>query len=152
MTEEKKVFLERSKEKVLDHLANLVAGAVGVLLVIICKALAPDVIPLLSSPRMQKVLAPLLGISIILNILFGLCIWVIKPKPKFRVKYGVNWDRDLQPFCPTCENPMQWGDWVIGGFGLLCTKCNQTIQLSGDDGKEILIGEARDELNKKSSN
>ncbi len=114
------------------------------------KVIVPEVIPILSSPRFEKALVPILAISTILNVLLGVAIWQLSRKPKFRTRFGFYWDSDLQPHCPACESPMQWGRWEgTHGPGLLCGKCKVPRHLADDGGNPIPIEEARSILRKE---
>jgi hypothetical protein len=143
-------FIEKAKSGLADRLLTIVTGALAGLGVIAANALAPEVIPILSSPQLQKAVVPILGISIILNLLLGLAIWQATRKPKFRTRFGFFWDLDLQPHCSACESPMQWGQWTgTQGPGLLCGKCKKPRYLRGEDGKPMSLDEAKLQLKKK---
>lgn len=137
-------FIEKLKESSADKASSIVIGAVTGLAIIVGNALSPDVIPMLSSPRLQKVVVPILGISLIVNLLLGYLLLELSRKPKFKTRLGFFWDSDLQPHCPACESPMQWGNWAgTNGPGLLCGKCKNPRYLTDDNGNHILIEEAR---------
>ena len=143
-------FIETAKEKLSDQGLAIAIGGISGLLVIVGRELAPEVLPILSSPRLQKAVVPILAISLILNALCLIAIFQLSRKPRFQTLFGFLWDSDLQPHCPACEKPMQWGEWAgTNGPGLLCGKCEHPRHLADDFGKPMLIEEARKELRKK---
>ena len=143
-------IIEKAKSGLADRLLTIVTGALAGLGVIVANTLAPEVLPILSSPQLQKAVVPILGISIILNLLLGFAIWQATRKPKFRTRFGFYWDSDLHPHCPACEAPMQWWNWKhLNGFGLLCHKCGKPRVLVDDSGEMISLDEARLQIKKK---
>ncbi len=143
-------FLDTIKDKLAEQGAAIATGAMTGLLIVVGNALAPEVIPILSSPALQKAVVPILAISLIVNCLLFYWIWSLNQKPKFRTRFGFYWDSDAQPHCPACESPMQWGEWAgTHGPGLLCGKCKDARYLADDAGKEMSIEAARIALGKK---
>ncbi len=93
---------------------------------------------------MQTVVVPILAISLVVNIALGILFWSVLKKPTLRTRFGFYWDEDLQPHCPACQAPMQWGKWAgTHGPGLLCAKCGKPRYLADDDGNQMPIEEAR---------
>lgn len=143
-------FIETAKEKLADQGFAIAIGSISGLLVFAANVAAPIVLPILDSPVLQKAAVPILVISIILNGLLVFALWTSTRKPKFQTRFGFYWDSDLQPHCPSCENPMQWGEWAgTNGPGLLCGKCGHPRYLYDDTGKEVSIDVARQILRKK---
>lgn len=140
----------KAKEILTEKAVSLWLGAIGALLALVGKVLIDAVLPTLSAPAVQQALLPLLGLSILINISLILALWFLARRPKFRTRFGFLWDADLQPYCPACNSPMQWGNWgATQGPGLLCGKCRAPRYLADDAGQKMTIQEARKQLSGK---
>jgi ribosomal protein L37AE/L43A len=61
----------------------------------------------------------------------------INLKTGLKLKFGVYWDRNLNPFCSTCKTPLQTVN--VESYGIVtwsCCKCNKPLKFS-DGGKLV---------------
>jgi len=102
-------------------------------------------------PRSVLVLLPI--VMLLLLALAGLYIFHLrrKLKPKLRIALGVYWDRELNPYCPSCQKLL--GNYAFypaglkkGSPGFKCVSCKEIIRLSGDEKIFMTFDEARDYL------
>ena len=86
-------------------------------------------------------------IIVILNIWLNLYLKQrIKNKIKLRPKFGVLWDRNKEPYCPICENPLARYKVRLSGkteTGFNCANCDKRFSLITDEGKRITVIEAK---------
>ncbi len=69
-----------------------------------------------------------------------------KIRKNVKPKFGVKWDKNKEPYCPTCDKPLarhpaKLENAVITGID--CIKCNKSLILMTDDGKRITLIEAK---------
>jgi len=139
-----KSLIEKAKESLTDKALSLWIGAGSALLILVGKVILDAVLPTLSSPTFQKVLLPLLALSLLANAGLIGTVWAVTRRQKMRKRFGFLWDADLQPHCPACSTPIQWGEWAgTNGWGFSCAKCKRTMHLLDDSGQDISIEEAR---------
>ncbi len=89
------------------------------------------------------------------SLLFVLCLVVpmyiqlsikYKRKTKLSAHFGVFWDNNQEPYCPSCEIPLS--QMVFDEkTDLSCIKCNQSLWLTSKD-KDISLEDARALLKK----
>ena len=111
----------------------------------------------LLSPDLQKVYAkiPTLTIATTVSLLYLLMvasyiILFIKYKTKLSPKFGVLWDNNKEPYCPSCKTLLSQSviDFDFDKkIRLECMKCDDFLSLV-NNGKEISLEEARALLNK----
>jgi hypothetical protein len=68
-------------------------------------------------------------------------------------KFGVYWDKALNPHCPSCKNLLALStrhehDW---GYGVLkpkldCLHCDKSVSLYDDNGNEMTMADAKGQL------
>jgi hypothetical protein len=148
--EMEKSFIEKAKESLTDKALSLWTGAIGTLLILVGGVILDAALPTLSSPTFQKLLLPLLALSILANAGLIVTVWAVTSRQKLRKRFGFLWDADLQPHCPACGSPIQWGEWAgTNGWGFWCAKCKDAMYLRDDSGQHISIEEARRRLSEK---
>lgn len=141
------LLIERVKEALLSRAAEGVAASVTVLIVWTCYELAPSVLPAIESAVSKKVILALLLSSGILNVTFLLVIWSLNKKGPLRLKYGIYWDKDKNPHCPSCKKPISaYDSYRHGGLGYYCKPCEKIFPLTDATGKNIEPAQAISEL------
>lgn len=60
-----------------------------------------------------------------------------KQKDFIKLKYGIYWDKDNNPLCPSCKLPVSYGDYAIGGTGYRCFSCKKTFPLTDSVGNRL---------------
>lgn len=130
-------------DKILDNLIKVVIGA----FVVLCTA-CWKFVPL---ENISKELIIIVAAFFILTTLV-LVAWIIEIKYKknqelnLELKYGVYWDKKLNPYCPACQKPLSLVRIkATGRTKLKCKQCDK--QVSPHDGDNILtFSEARSRL------
>lgn len=70
-------------------------------------------------------------------------ILVIKSKDKLMPRFGVLWDKNKEPHCPSCKAYLTRQPRADIVMNFSCHKCNDFITLITDDGKDITLIEAQ---------
>lgn len=124
-------------EKLVEHAAEAAVAAVVVLLVWVANQLSPVVLPLLESHLSNQVLVALLLASLAVNALLALIIYLLSRKPAFKLKYGIYWDSEKNPYCPACQKPgVAYGAYQVGK-GYFCKPCKKVFPLADASGNDI---------------
>jgi hypothetical protein len=132
------------KEKVVERAAEIAVTPIVVLLIWVGHELVPILLPLADSISKQIFLALLLA-SLLINVLLAFLISVATKKPPFRLKYGIYWDAEKNPHCPSCKTPVAGYAQYSIGAGYQCKPCGKIYPLTDADGNDIkpsrVIGE-----------
>lgn len=140
-------FLDKIKESIAIRAAESVAASLTVLLVWVAYQLAPVIVPAIEATISKQVLLALLAASFVLNIVFLLVVWSTSKKEPFRLKYGIYWDKEKNPHCPSCKIPVAaYGDYQTSGKGYYCKPCKKIFALADASGKDIDPAKALAEL------
>ena len=135
------------KELFRKHMTELA----GVLLTLLSGTIFWKIIPLLLSPLWTRLSTPtlqrMLGLSFLSAV--ALLTYVVllrrKLKRKLRIRFGLYWDKEANPFCPACQSLLTGYSIALGGEGYFaCVKCNRTILLSDRTGKPISFSAAQE--------
>lgn len=68
------------------------------------------------------------------------CIFLYREfikEPKLILKFGIYWDKELNPYCPVCKTPLT----LISDSRPNCYKCDKIIPIVSSD-KRIGLAEA----------
>ena len=133
------MILEEIKNKIMNKAVESTVAALVMLLGWIATQVAPIILPALSKISSNVFLALLL-ISVVLNFFFSLIIWNLASltKNKFKLKYGIYWDRDKNPHCPNCKIPIgAYSCYQTAGLGYYCKPCNKVFKLTDASGNDI---------------
>ena len=145
-------FVEKAKETLTDKALTLWIGAVGTLLLLVGGVILDAALPTLSSPVFQKLLLPLLGLSVLANMGLIVSVWSLTKQQKLRPRFGILWDSKKEAHCPACRTPLSvYGQRFVDighekYWGWHCTKCDKPIGLQDESGKNIQLEEARKQL------
>ena len=130
-------FLATVKDNLADRTAEGIAASLTVLLVWAAYQIAPVVLPAIEAVTSKKTLLALLVTSLVLNLVFALVVFSVAKRKEFRVKYGIYWDREKNPHCPSCKIPIAGYDSYGSGKGYYCKPCNKVFRLTDVSGKDI---------------
>ena len=141
-------MLERLKDKWSDWLLGSVIAAVGWLIAIVGKTILEPVVEDLASPQMQRALLPSLALSLVANVVLCGVVLYQRFADRMVIRFGIFWDRNLQPHCPGCKTPLHSCGWRQPGWGFDCSKCCKVVMLQ--EGKyNYTLEQAIEELRKK---
>lgn len=124
-------------DKLIEHAAESAVAAISVLLVWVAHQLSPIVLPLIESHLSNQVLVALLLASLAVNVLLALLIYVLSRKPPFKLRYGIYWDREKNPHCPSCQKPVAAYGEYAAGWGYYCKPCGKLFPLADASGKNM---------------
>lgn len=124
-------------DKLIEHAAEAAVAAVSVLLVWVAHQLSPVVLPLIESHLSNQVLVALLLASLAVNVLLALLIYVLSRKPVFKLKYGIYWDTERNPYCPSCQKPVAAYGEYQAGRGYFCKPCGKLFPLADASGNDM---------------
>jgi hypothetical protein len=91
-------------------------------------------------------------LSIATTLALSCLLWVLsyfflylKYRTKLAPKFGVLWDKNKEPYCPSCSQPLAKyiGNHTKYRPNLWCNKCDKELSLVTDDGERINIIEAK---------
>ena len=95
----------------------------------------------LSKPEVRIILGLLvfcLGlIFLVYSVVCSLNVHIENQKDNIKLKFGIYWDKDNNPLCPSCKLPVSFGKYVVGGTGYRCFSCKQTFPLTDDVGNRL---------------
>jgi len=148
-------LIEKAKEQIQESIVQILFGAIAGLMAVIAAYVGPLVLPVFNSIP-NNVLLTLLALSLLINI--GLWYYVSHlskqlrnlQDTKFTKRFGILWDKNYEPHCPSCKN-MPSGYQEIKGTPknrraqFTCVNCKTTIQLSDQDGF-VPLDYAREQL------
>jgi hypothetical protein len=92
---------DKLKEAVLSNAVAASTASITVLLGWIFSEIAPILLPAIEAVSTKKLLLSLLGLSLLLNLVLLALVWLLSKKPQFRLKYGIYWDKNKNPYCPS---------------------------------------------------
>jgi hypothetical protein len=142
-------FIERVKESFLSHIASFFAVAITTLLIWTGQQLTPIILPAIEANISKAFLFSLFLSSLVLNLIFVVSIWIINNKNSnnLKLKYGILWDKDKNPYCPSCKKPgIAYGTYGYSGDGYYCQPCNKVFLLKDALGNEMKPTQALSEL------
>lgn len=141
-------LLEKIKEQLQDAIAKGWIAAITTLIVLIIGYFGPPIIPVLTSIPNNIILAlfalSLLFIIFLLFYSFDLSKQLKNLKlenlkaEKFTKGFGILWDKDYDPHCPSCKTMLsnyeekRIKSRLRGQF--MCINCNKPVYLSDQDG------------------
>lgn len=141
------LFFDKVKDSLVNRAAECMAASLMTLLLWVAYQVIPALIPTIETVISKKILLALLAVSIILNIIFLLMVWSTAKKGSFRLKYGIYWDMQKNPHCPSCKVPLAaYAAYQFGGVGYRCIPCKKVFALTDANGKKIEPDQALREL------
>jgi hypothetical protein len=144
-------WLTKLKEKAQEHTILGLFALIGLLSLIVWRAVPSEVWDKVSEVTPKRALWALLALTAIAAILEGAYILLLRKRlaEKLTTKFGVKWTKDLLPHCPSCSSALtNYGHYWNGAFtatwSFTCVKCNQRITMSDEAGNALELHEAKD--------
>lgn len=70
-------------------------------------------------------------------VVFFLIVWYATKRSGLRLKYGIYWDGDKNPHCPSCRTPLaNYNEYTVGK-GYYCNPCEKVFPLADVSGKSV---------------
>ncbi|MCI5107942.1 MAG: hypothetical protein MRY76_14625 [Pseudomonadales bacterium] len=139
-------FSAKVKETLISRAAEGLGVAVGVILIWMASVIGPAILPAISTLVSTETLATLLAGSFALNIVLVILFWIFFKSPDLKLKYGIFWDRDKNPYCPNCKIPISGYDEYNAGKGYYCKPCKKIFPLKDQSGVDVSPEKAMSEL------
>lgn len=128
---------DKLKEAVLSRAVEASAASITVLLGWAVAEIAPALLPSIEAVATKKLLVSLLGLSLLLNLALLTLVWLLSKRQQFRLKYGIYWDKDKNPHCPSCKTPVAAYSNYQSGKGYYCKPCKKVFPLADAFGHDI---------------
>lgn len=140
-------FFEKLKDSIIDRTAEGFAASLTVLAAWLAYQIAPAILPAIEKTISTRVLLAILSLSLLLNIAFLLVIWLTSRSENLVLKYGIYWDSQKNPHCPSCKKPLSaYGQYRYSGKGYYCKPCKAVMPLADAQGNRIEPSKAISEL------
>lgn len=155
------------KEKAEEHTISGLFALIVLLSLIVWGAVPSEVWDRVSEVTPKRALWALTGLQLIAAILASAYIYNLRKQrkkiqaenvrlqdlidnPPRVFRFGVYWDKDLIPYCPSCLKPLtNYGNWQYGGWGFNCVSCKDTVRMHNDEGRVLELAEAKRLLSSK---
>jgi hypothetical protein len=129
-------WYEETIKILIKHILEILGGLLALLAGKIYVAISSPFFEILLHRVSRQTLLECTGLSVlILMVQFAYIFYLHnKMKTKLIPKFGIFWDKEGNPYCPSlsCKSPLsQYGKYA-GGFGFKCMKCNEFIFLRDD--------------------
>ncbi len=97
-------IIEAIKEHTAKNIVAMILGVLSYFVLSVYSDILPNILPMLQ--RLPN--TTIIKICIVAIILFVLSLvlsFVIyrSYKPRFKARFGILWDKDKEPFCPSCQ-------------------------------------------------
>jgi hypothetical protein len=132
--------IDKVKEALVSKTVEASISLVSMLLIFVFWQLAPAIIKSISITVSPQILLALLTLSIVINIfLVALFIYSrTKEKSDLKLRFGVYWDKDKNPYCPVCKNVLassnSWGELKNEYY---CNPCKTLVNTTDASGNTI---------------
>ncbi len=131
-------FAEKVREAIQSKAVESAVASITVLFVWAMYQLAPVILPAIEGAASKQVLLALVLSSFGLNAILVLLVWSLSKNEPFRLKYGIYWDKEKNPHCPSCKTPVAaYGNYQSGGRGYYCKPCKKVFPLADAAGNNI---------------
>lgn len=140
-------FAEKLKDSILSHAVEASAASIVVVMGFLVNDIALPLLPYIEDAISKKSLLSLLVLSLFVNLSLLAFVWLLARKDELRLKYGIYWDKNKNPHCPSCKKPLSaFGDYGTSGKGYFCKSCSKVIPLTDAFGNGIKTETALSEL------
>jgi hypothetical protein len=139
---------ETIKENTIQLILSGLFAILGFLIGSIYSEAFQTILPTVLQEMSKTLILKMLLVAIIICVLLIALSFAIyfHFKTKLIPKFGVVWDKNKEPYCPTCEKPLakhlaKFEDNIIAGID--CVKCKKSFTLLTDEGGRITLIEAK---------
>lgn len=142
-------LVEKIKESFLSHIAESILLLVIGIFIWVENKITKLILPAIGTIIPIKLLISLFMYSFFINLIFLLYIWILvkKGKNKLKLKYNILWDKEKNPYCPSCQKPgIAYDQWTGVDYSYYCSSCNKYFYLKDPSGINIKPAKAISEL------
>lgn len=142
-------LLTKIKDKGQEHVVEGIFALVLLLLGVIWAAVPSEVWGRVSGVTPKRVLWAAIGLLVLGLFLETAYVAHLRRKLKLKPRFGVLWNRELVPHCPSCSSLLTgYGQYSTAyGFGNIwafkCVKCDELIKMTDDEGSIVELKEAK---------
>lgn len=130
------------KTKLAENSVTIGITLIVWLIMQILKELLPLVLPSILQNSPPKLILLLLVLSMLGNLTL-LTLVLLNRNKKLKLKFGIYWDKEAEPYCPICKTPLQTGEHAFtyingvnyGSANLTCPKCDKSFLMRDDSSK-----------------
>ena len=142
-------ILDNFKNQFTNHVAETILTAIIILII----SLYFKIIEFLGGFSSTALSNLIFGLIILFLILCFVSLFLYsKLRKKFIPKCGVLWDRNKEPYCPSCKTLLAFVDiYSPSIYEATCSGCDKRLRLIDDEGKYISMREAKRLIDRKSS-
>ena len=128
-------WIDKLKDKAQEHTIFVLYALTTLLLLVIWRAVPSSAWDTISEATPKRVLWALAGLLVIIATLEFAYICILRKRitSKKLWRFGILWDQDGGPCCPTCSNYMGSDD----KDGFWCAHCDRYWTLTDDNGNLI---------------
>jgi hypothetical protein len=145
-------FLTKSLQKAIQNSLSLLSGEFLLVTGLFLVFLRDSVASWMQDNQAKYWLANSIVFLISITIVLFSYILILHYKHRLKFSLGAYWDKELNPYCPSCKKPLSnYGLYSAGRKnypGLKCIECKEVIRLS-DGNKICLTIEGAQEIVKK---
>ncbi len=141
-------WLTKLKEQAQERTILGLFALITLLSLIVWGAVPSSAWDKVSEVTPKRALWALLGLLAIAAILE--CAYIVELRRRLKLKlkprFGVYWDRELTPYCPSCSKVLVYikdSAAFSHVWGFKCVQCSTFIPLNDDDGRPIEITDAK---------
>ena len=148
------IAISKIRELLTDRAAELTVATIVGLTGTVATWIGAAALPAISQHLPTRELLMLMALSTLANAIAVIAIWRLRKPEKMDRRFGILWDRDLQPHCPNCSSLLHsQGEYKLAsefvGYGMLCSKCNISVGLTDDEGDSMSLDDLRKLVRKK---
>ncbi|WP_303759321.1 hypothetical protein [Alcanivorax jadensis] len=130
-------MLKKFRKALEDRIVESSVAAIFILLAWAFSILGPPIWEAIAKNVPPHLIFPVLLLSVLLNLILGAFLYSTNKAPEFKLLYGIYWDKERNPHCPSCKKPVYYDSWHMHGDGYYCKPCNKVTPLKDANGKEI---------------
>jgi hypothetical protein len=144
-------WLTKLKEQAQEHTILGLFALIGLLSLIVWRAVPSEVWDKVSELTPKRALWALLALTAIAAILEFAYIRVLRKEVtgKLKARFGVMWSKEFVPHCTACLSPLtSYGQYPTSFhlstvWGFKCVKCDALIVMNDDEGNTLELKQAK---------
>jgi hypothetical protein len=146
------IQISKLKEKLEDRTIEILFALIGLLCLIIWRAVPSEVWERISGAVPTQALWAMIGLLLIVASAEAAYIIHLRRQKdtKLSLKFGAYWDKQNNVYCPSCQTLLQHRNRLNDDtVDFRCIKCKDLIKLTDEKGYTIYFKEAKERLRLK---
>lgn len=128
------------KEYILKNIITKIVGLLWLLFGSLLLVLGPLFFRSVFQSLSKDIALLMLGETLIIILILLAFIFVLF---KYKLKFGIYWDKKHNPHCPSCKHPLRVQGVLYSSFNLYCVNCKQSLSIRDDDGNTMTLIDAK---------